>query len=200
MVVTADINLLPWRAALRQKRVQAFRRLGVSAVLVVLLLGAARSLFLERQLARQKQALTLLQEEMHALEKRWQQKQTLNQQVQLLQGELKTLRELTRSGVQMARIMQALSSAWVEGVLCKSLKRTDDQLLLSGVANSSHPVASLVRNLAQADWLAQARLGSLQKIVAAKDDGAQSGAHQYEFVIQMMEADSPVVSAPLQNS
>lgn len=189
MVTTIDINLLPWRVDLRKGQVRAFRYLCALTVLAGLISGSAWSLLLDRQIAQQKRALLLLQTEVHKLDQQAKQKEKIAQQVQLLRSEVAELRSLSSNNTQMVRMMQGLSLAWVEGLLYRSLERSDEQLLLSGLASSSNQVAALLRNLAQASWLAQAKLGSLHKATVDADASeAQSTFYKYQFVIQILQA------------
>lgn len=163
----ARINLLPWREELRRQQTKDFAtHAGLSAVLAGLIVfygwyhvGG----LIDHQNARN---------------------QYLQQQIRVLQGELREIEELestkekllARMNIiqrlqtqrpQVVHLFFELAQTLPDGVFLTGIDQVDDRITLEGFAESNARVSAYMRNLDGSDWLKQPKL---EVIEAEKDE------------------------------
>lgn len=142
------INLLPHReAASKQKRTFFFVRLGVAALIGVLICGGVYSWY-QAQIASQKDRNTLLKEEIIKLEVQIKDIARLQQEIVALRARQGAVEELQRNRNMPVYLMTELVKQLPDGVYINSMKQDNQTVLISGVAQSNERVSELLRNFA----------------------------------------------------
>ncbi|SDL40563.1 type IV pilus assembly protein PilN [Modicisalibacter muralis] len=165
--MSIEINLLPWREELRERR---SRRFLVTLALVALIgVGAAwgASQWYQHSLELRQQRIAYIKERTQQLDSDIQailDYQTLREQM-LTQIEL--IRELQFSRPQTVRVFNQLAASLEQGVYYTRLSRQADQLNLTGLAETNRQVSDQMRAIAAARAFAIPVLSEVQ----VEDDG-----------------------------
>jgi len=176
----ANINLLPWREERRQELKQAFLLVlacvaAVAAALVFLgdnLVSGAieaqagRNSYLQRHIDE----LTLQVQEIEALEEKKQELEDRMTVIQRLQGNRPII----------VRIFDDMVNTLPDGVFFTELTRTDDKIMVTGIAESNNRISSLMRRLDGSDWFASS---NLKEVAAQPSFGEQASRFNLFFDI-----------------
>ena len=157
----ANINLLPWRAELRQKQRQEYLSILLACAIgaAVVMLGVSsfygskietqsrRNLFLESESA----VLDLKIKELNDLKKH---KEDLEQRLLLVQ-------ELQESRNLLTQLFNTMADIVPPGVYLTKVEKKDRALKIEGVSESNNRLAALVRNIEEVDWLYDASIQTI---------------------------------------
>ena len=167
------INLLPWRAELRQQRKKEF---------VVALLGAAvvgmgivyvSKLTVEGWVSNQLNRNSILKNEIAALDKQIEEIKGLENQRERLIARMKVIGELQRSRPEVVHLFDEIVKAVPEGVHLTEVKQTANRIELQGLAQSSTRVSTLMRNIDASDWLSDPGLDVVQTVATGPEHQSQ---------------------------
>lgn len=161
------INLLPWRAELRQKRKKEFLVALLGAALVGGLLVYASKLTVQGWTRAQQARNNILKNEITALDKQIEQIKGLENQRERLVARMQVIDQLQRSRPEVVHLFDELVKAMPEGVYLTSVTQQGTQIELTGSAQSSTRVSALMRNIASSAYLKDPQLG----IVEVKENG-----------------------------
>jgi type IV pilus assembly protein PilN len=167
------INLLPWRAELRQKRKQEFLVALLGTVIVGAVLVYASKLTMQSWIASQEARNAILKAENDALDKQIAEIAGLESQRDRLVARMRVIDQLQRSRPEVVHLFDELVDAVPEGVHFTEVKQTNNRIELSGQAQSSTRVSTLMRNLDDAEFLGDAGLGGIQTRSSGSDRNAQ---------------------------
>ena len=149
----ARINLLPWRALLREKRRKRF-------VIVLLALSAMAvgglfviEHFIDRAVERQLARNDLIRSAMMQLDGRAEQIDQLKVRREQLLKRMQTIETLQGNRSDSGIVLEQLARSLPHGVYFTDVKMTDQTLVITGVAQSNKLVADLMRNLGASHWL-----------------------------------------------
>ena len=149
----AKINLLPWRAMLREKRRKRFLIvLGALAAVVaggLLVIDHSIDNAVQRQLARN----DLIRSAMVQLDGRAEQIDQLKVRREQLLERMQTIETLQGNRSDNGIIFEQLARSLPDGVYFTDVKMTERTIVISGVAASNALVAQLMRNLDASHWL-----------------------------------------------
>ena len=176
----AKINLLPWREERRQELKKEFLVVlgGVAVIAIGLIFMAhvaiqgaidsqdARNQYLTRHIAELEDQVKEIKE----LEKKRREMLDRMTVIQQLQGNRPLI----------VRVFDELVRTMPDGTYYKSLKRTGQTVVVSGVAESNNRISSLMRKLEASEWFASPNLTSVK---AAPDFGDQASSFSLSFVI-----------------
>ncbi|UPW19150.1 PilN domain-containing protein [Agarivorans sp. TSD2052] len=166
----SNINLLPWRDALKAKQQRDFWiAFGVAVlVTVVALLGVqnfytglqdsqhARNQFLEKEIA-------ILDHQIGEIRKIKEQKKSLKERIALIQ----TLQESRNIPTKIFNDLPLISPT---GVYLDSLVFKDAAISLDGKSEANYRVASLMRNIERKVWLGSPSISSIVALPSADVD------------------------------
>ena len=178
----ARINLLPWRALLREKRRKRFLM-----VLMVLTLLAVSGLFaadhfidtlVEQQLERN----DLIRSATFQLDGRAEQIDQLKVRREQVLERMQTIGALQSSRSSSGIILEQLARSLPEGVYFTDVKMTEGSIVITGVAQTNNLVAQLMRNLDASHWLEAPELNDV------KADPAHVGGQERLFQMTVREA------------
>lgn len=164
----AGINLRPWREMQREARRKRFL-LGLCAVLllamVVMVLGERYiNGAIDRQMARN----AYISRQLMTLDERIEQIEALQRQRRQLVEQVTTLHGLQGSRTDSAKVLDQLAHALPDEVFLTSVRRQEQLLFISGMAQAPSQVSTLMRNLGQAQMfeapgLADVKAGSSER-------------------------------------
>jgi len=168
------INLLPWRAELRQQRKKEFFVALMGAAIVGAGLVYVAKLTVEGWIGNQRNRNTILQTEIAALDKQIEEIKGLENQRERLIARMKVIGELQRARPEVVHLFDEFVKAVPEGVHFTEIKQTGNRVELQGLAQSSTRVSTLMRNIDASDWLSDPGLDVVQTV-------AQGPEHQSQF-------------------
>jgi type IV pilus assembly protein PilN len=174
------INLLPWRAELRQKRKKEFLVALLGAALVGGLLVYASKLTVEGWISNQQARNGILKNEISQLDKQIEQIKGLEDQRERLRARIEVIEQLQRSRPEVVHLFDELVNAVPEGVYLTSVTQQDTRIEMTGNAQSSTRVSALMRNIASSKYLTEPVLD----IVSAVEKGSVRNAN---FKLQARE-------------
>jgi type IV pilus assembly protein PilN len=164
------INLLPWRdQQRRERRVGFYVAIGVAAGVAVVVAFASYLLFgqlIDAQEARNAR----LRAEIRVLDKQIEEINDLEQQKQNFISRMQIIEKLQRSRPEVVHLFDQLVKVMPDGTYLTSVKQSGNALKLEGVAQSSTRVSTLMRNIADSQWLRDPEL----EVVETKKDSVGS--------------------------
>jgi type IV pilus assembly protein PilN len=167
------INLLPWRAELRQKRKQEFLVALLGAVIVGGVLVYASKLWMQGQISNQQARNAILKGENEALDKQITDIKGLRDQRERLLARMRVIDQLQRSRPEVVHLFDELVTAVPEGVHLTEVKQTDKRIELVGQAQSSTRVSTLMRNIDGSEFLAEPGLDVVETVASGVDRNSQ---------------------------
>jgi type IV pilus assembly protein PilN len=167
------INLLPWRAALRQQRKKEFlvALLGAAIVGGVIVYGS--NLTMQGWISNQQNRNGMLQNEIKALDKQIEEIKGLENQRERLIARMKVIGELQRSRPEVVHLFDEIVNALPEGVHLTEVKQNGSRIEFQGVAQSSTRVSTLMRNIDASQWLSDPSLEGIQTVATGQDHVSQ---------------------------
>jgi len=153
------INLLPHREAARKRQKEQFyTQLGLSVLLGGLICGAVFGWY-RGQIAGQQERNAFLQAEIARLDNEIKDIATLQTQIASLRARQMAVEELQGNRNLPVHLLDELVAQLPDGVFLTSVKQDNQNVLLSGVAQSQERVSELLRNLSnQGAWLSKPQL------------------------------------------
>jgi type IV pilus assembly protein PilN len=161
------INLLPWRdQERRERRVGFYVALGCAAAAAVVAAFVTYLMFnsmIDAQDARNAR----LRAEIHVVDKQIEEINDLETQKQNFISRMQIIEKLQRSRPEVVHLFDQLVKIMPDGIYLTSVNQSGDRLKLEGVAQSSTRVSTLMRNIADSQWL---RNPELEVIETKKDN------------------------------
>lgn len=162
----SNINLLPWREADKNLRLQRFYTLtGLSlgaTLLVMIILNMVIGGFIDNQ----KQRNALLMQEMQVIDVKLGKIKELRGRKDKLQERIDLIQSLQRSRNTPTQLMNTLPQLVPAGVNLAKLTFKNDIIKINGTSDSNTRLAVLLRNIEESNWL---RDGNLDSIVALSE-------------------------------
>jgi len=164
------INLLPWRdQQRRERRISFYVALGAAAGLALVVAFASYLLF-GQMIDAQEARNARLHAEIRVLDKQIEEINDLEQQKQNFISRMQIIEKLQRSRPEVVHLFDQLVKVMPDGTYLTSVKQTGNALKLQGVAQSSTRVSTLMRNIADSQWLRDPEL----EVVETKKDAVGS--------------------------
>ena len=157
-----NINLLPWRQALRQRRRKEFLiGLGAAAALAALVTLLAH-MTVSSMIDAQNRRNDLLKAEIAELDKAIEQINALEEQRERMIARMRVIDTLQSSRPEVVKLFDQVVSTLPEGVYLTSVKQTGRKLEFNGVAQSSTRVSAFMRNIDASESLTAPELKVIQ--------------------------------------
>jgi type IV pilus assembly protein PilN len=164
------INLLPWRDQQRKERqLKFFAALGAAVVLSIAVAFVAYVMFgllIDAQERRNEQ----LKSQIKVLDKQIEEINDLEAQKQRFISRMQIIEKLQRSRPEVVHLFDEMVKMMPDGTYLTSVQETGNKLKFEGVAQSSTRVSSLMRNIADSQWLQNPEL----EVVQTKNDAVGS--------------------------
>ena len=156
------INLLPWRAELRQKRKKEFLLATLGAVLIGAGLTFGTKLYYQGLIAAQEGRNTTLRNEITELDRQIEEINALDAQKSRLLARMEIIDQLQRSRPEAVHLLDEAASILPDGTHLTALRQDGRQLEIEGIAQSSTRVSVLMRNVEDSPWLRTPRLEGIE--------------------------------------
>ena len=147
------INLLPHREEKRKARRQQFYATSGLIVLVAGLIWFVGFGIINRYIGAQEDANTFLKAQIASLDKDIDEIKRLKEQTDSLLSRKRIIESLQANRAETVHFFNELARQVPEGVYLKSIKQAQDQISISGYAQSNSRVSILMRNLEASPFL-----------------------------------------------
>lgn len=195
-MVTLDINLLPYRdeaRLLRRRRATlAVALAGALAIVTLLLLR----MVITHGIEQYTHLNDILTQETEAMDKQIGEILTLQDEVQALTVRQEAIAELQRERGRAPMLFEQLSLLVPPNLHLTTLKQSDTEVVVTGVATSNSDVSSLLANLNQATWVGSAELLESRKNAATESRGQRAERFQFSVKFTHAKPASPAAGAP----
>jgi type IV pilus assembly protein PilN len=152
------INLLPHREEARKARRQQFyAMLGIVSALGAVIVFFVYSV-IAGYIGSQEEKNDFLKKEIAVLDKQIDQIKRLKEQTQALLARKQVIESLQRDRGEAVHLLSELVKQVPEGIYLKSLKQEGVKINLTGYAQSSARVSTLMRNLDASPWMERPEL------------------------------------------
>jgi type IV pilus assembly protein PilN len=162
------INLLPHREEKRKaRREQFYLLLGLVSVLAGLIVFLVYTI-IAGYISAQESKNDFLKKEIAVLDKEVDQIKRLKEQTQALLARKQIIESLQRDRAEAVRLLSELVKQMPEGVYIRLMKQDGVKISLSGYAQSSARVSTLMRNIEASPWLEKPQLVEIKAVVVDK--------------------------------
>jgi type IV pilus assembly protein PilN len=152
------INLLPYRAERRRARNRQF---GIAAALTAglgVVVWFAGHTVLAGRIEHQEARNDYLKKQIAVLDKQIAEIKTLKTQIQAMLARKEVVEKLQSNRTEVVHLLDQMVRIVPEGVYFTRLKQTGNNLSLTGYAQSSARVSTLMRNIEDSPWLGEPQL------------------------------------------
>lgn len=185
------INLLPWRAELRQKRKKEFLVALLGAVMISAVLVYGSKLTVQGMIRGQNGRNAILRNEIAELDKQIAEITGLENQRERLLARMQVIDQLQRSRPEVVHLFDEIVNAIPEGVHLTEVVQSNNRIELRGSAESSTRVSALMRNIDASAWLSDPGLDVVETSTS-KGPGHNS---QFKIFAQQVSTDTEQANA-----
>ncbi|MCI4411601.1 MAG: PilN domain-containing protein [Thiotrichales bacterium] len=183
------INLLPYREMQRAARLRHFSMLLGAVAIIAVALIVLVYMVLDLRLSNQHQRNEYLKSEITKLDKDIAAIKALKEQTKALLSRKQVVEELQTNRASAVHLLDELVRDLPDGVYLRSIKQTGNQINLTGYAQSSARVSSLMRNLDASPWLEGSQL---IEIKSATVQGLR--ANEFALTVNLVQPDAASAS------
>ena len=182
----AHINLLPWRAELRQERQKEYLTiLGVFALLAALIVGLIH-FYNNQMIDYQNSRNAYLDSKIAELDKKIEEIKQLEREKERLLARMDAIQELQGNRPLIVRLFDEIVTSIPDGVSLDRMKQDGKKVTINGEAQSNARVSNFMRNLESSEWLTNPQLNIIE---ADADDAARINKFILRFD-QVLPSDS----------
>ena len=167
------INLLPWRAELRQRRKKEFLVALAGSLVVAAGVVYLSKLTVQGWTSAQQARNGILRTEISELDKQIAEITGLESQRERLVARMQVITQLQRSRPEIVHLFDELVNAMPEGVHLLEVVQQGNRIELRGSAQSSTRVSALMRNIDDSQWLREPGLDVVETVTTGVDRNAQ---------------------------
>ncbi|HEY8520227.1 MAG TPA: PilN domain-containing protein [Gammaproteobacteria bacterium] len=167
------INLLPWRAELRQRRKKEFFTALLATVLFGGLLVYASKLTVQGWISTQNKRNELLRTEIAELERQIKEIENLETQKARLIARMEIIDRLQRSRPEVVHLFDEIVNAVPEGVYLTQVTQSDSRIQIKGMAESSTRVSTFMRNIDNSEHLRDPGLDVVETVSSGPGRSSQ---------------------------
>lgn len=163
----ARINLLPWRQEERERRNKEFITLVAAVTLLALLTAFATWSYFNNELDEQRDANALITQENTRLDTALDEIDSLEQRRDDIVSRMQVIQDLQGRRPVPVHLWDDLAKAMPAALYLNNLKREDNTLILTGLADNPNVVSSLIRNLDASKWMGNSAVRNIQQNISA---------------------------------
>jgi len=156
------INLLPWREELRSEKQRQFINVAAGAAVVMLGVIVLVHLRMAGVINDQDNRNKYLDEQIAIVDKQITEITTLEKEKAALLERMKVIQELQGTRPVIVHLFDEISKTLPDQVVLLSLKRSNQNLTMTGIADSNDYVSQFMRNLDESPWLTQPKLSVIE--------------------------------------
>ena len=184
-----NINLLPWRDALRKERQRNLLiAIGVSVVLALTVVGLVH-LYVDQLQQTQNQRNAYLEDEITLVNAKLGKIRKLEAERKSLLDRMNIIQRLQTTRPEIVHLFDEIPRSLPDGVYLTKIKQLGRSVIVDGIAQSNARVSSFMRNLDRSAWFANPRL-SVIKTIDVGDDSVQRMA-QFTLKFNQVNPDLP---------
>jgi len=158
------INLLPHREQKRQARQRQFVSLSIGLTVLGLALVALGWVILGAQIEIQESRNSLLKAEITKLDDQIKEIDKLREQTQALLARKQVVETLQANRTEAVHVLDQMVRQLPDGIYLRSLKQNGAKITLTGYAQSSARVSTLMRNIDSSPWLQSPELVEIKSV------------------------------------
>ena len=167
------INLLPWRAELRQRRKKEFLVALAGTLLVGVGVVYLSKLTVQGWTSAQQSRNEILRAEITELDKQIAEITGLESQRERLLARMQVITQLQRSRPEVVHLFDELVNALPEGVNLIEVAQQGNRIEMRGIAQSSTRVSALMRNIDDSEFLRDPALDVVETVTSGIDRNSQ---------------------------
>ena len=161
----AKINLLPWRAELREQRKKEFITINVAIFLLAVVCSGLVWMFFNAKLTDQMTANQQVVTANTALDERLKDLDGLQAQRDEILARMKVIQDLQGQRPIVVRLFDELVRVTPNGMYLTRFQRAGEKFTIEGRAESPNTVSELLRNLESSVWFRNAFMNSFQGVI-----------------------------------
>ena len=190
------INLLPHREMARKRARQLFNTsLGLSALLGALL-AAGVYLWYQNEISNQQGRNEFLTREIKKLDDEIKEVATLQEEIAALKARQQAVEDLQADRNLPVHLLNESVMQLPDGIYLKSIKQENQNVLLSGVAQSNERVSELLRNLSRrSEWVSKPELIEIVASNLALSPREQRRVYNFTVRVQLQRASDAQAAA-----
>ena len=183
------INLLPHREMARKRARQLFNAsLGMSAVLGALIAGGIY-LWYQNEISTQQDRNAFLTSEIKKLDEEIKEVATLQEEIAALKARQQAVENLQADRNLPVHLLNESVMQLPDGIYLKSIKQENQNVLMTGVAQSNERVSELLRNLSRhSDWVSKPELIEIVASNLALSAREQRRVYNFTMRVQLQRA------------
>lgn len=160
--MATKINLLPWRAELREQRKKEFLAILGGFAAAGLLVFAVWYLTLQGLIDFQNQRNSKLQNEIALLEKKVEEINALKKQRAEMIERMKVIQSLQGTRPLIVHVFDEVVRKQPDGIFFTKIERKDNRLFINGTAESNHRVSAFMNQIDESEWFENPLLTKVQ--------------------------------------
>lgn len=154
----ARINLLPWREERRRQLTAEFARQAVLGAVLAALVGGYAWYHVNGLVEHQQKRNAYLEEQIAVLQNEIREIRELEKTRQQLLARMNIIQRLQQRRPQVVHLFYEIADTLPDGVFLTGLNQSGDKLKIEGRAESNARVSAYMRNLSASPWLKEPRL------------------------------------------
>ena len=154
----AKINLLPWREERRKQRTQEFARQAVLGAVLAGAVGGYGWYHVNGLIEAQRERNEYLEEQISILQEEIREIRELEETKRQLLARMNVIQRLQQRRPQIVHLFSELAATLPDGVFLTSITQQGDNIKLQGRAESNARVSAYMRNLGGSEWLRKPEL------------------------------------------
>ena len=190
------INLLPHREMARKRARQLFNAsLGMSAVLGALIAGGIY-LWYQNEISTQQDRNAFLTSEIKKLDEEIKEVATLQEEIAALKAWQQAVENHQADRNLPVHLLNESVMQLPDGIYLKGIKQENQNVLLSGVAQSNERVSELLRNLSRnSEWVSKPELIEIVASNLALSPREQRRVYNFTVRVQLQRASDALAAA-----
>jgi type IV pilus assembly protein PilN len=183
------INLLPHREQKRQARQRQFVSLSIGLAILGAALVGLGWVILDRQIEGQEGRNSLLKAEIGKLDEQIKEIDKLREQTQALLARKQVVETLQSNRTEAVHLLDQMVRQLPDGIYLKSLRQVGGKVTLTGYAQSSARVSTLMRNIDASPWLQSPELVEIKSVASPVSKDLR--INEFTLNVQMKQVAPP---------
>ena len=190
------INLLPHRELARKKARQVFNTSLAGAAVLGALVAGGVYLWFQNEISRQQERNGFLTSEIKKLDEEIKEVATLQEEIAALKARQQAVEDLQANRNLPVHLLNESVLQLPDGIYLKSIKQENQNVLMTGVAQSNERVSELLRNLSRhSDWVSKPELIEIVASNLALSAREQRRVYNFTMRVQLQRASAAQAAA-----
>lgn len=174
----ARINLRPWREELRAEKQRSLVVMLMGTVIIAGGLVFLWQAHVDSQIDYQQARNSYIERATTALDQQIKEIEQLRERREELLARMQVIQDLQGKRPVIVRVFDELVQTLPDGLFYAALKKTNDQLVIEGMAESNNRISALLRQFDSSQWFADP---DLKKVRAA--DTGRAGYSKFDMTV-----------------